>query len=215
MPRPSQNVDQLLLDAGRELLPLTGCTGFSVRRLVEHAGVNLGMFHYHFKTKENFIRTVLQQTYEEMFAELTLHTGSEVAPIDHLRDALIVLARFGRKNRLLLVRIMTDAMAGNVLATQFLKANLPRHIRVINGLITQGQEAGFIAKVPVPQVTAFLAGAIALPILIGSAFQQDQSHSRDTKQMNSMIDHHVLSDLAIAQRISFALQGIKAEGERT
>ena len=64
MPRPSQNVDQLLIDAGLELLPETGCAGLSVRKLTEHAGVNLGMFHYHFRNKDNFVRTLLQRTYE-------------------------------------------------------------------------------------------------------------------------------------------------------
>ena len=49
MARPSQNVDQRLLEAGLALLPQTGCAGLSVRRLADHAGVNLGMFHYHFK----------------------------------------------------------------------------------------------------------------------------------------------------------------------
>ena len=31
MVRPSQYIDQLLLDAGLELLPVTGCAGLSVR----------------------------------------------------------------------------------------------------------------------------------------------------------------------------------------
>lgn len=45
MARPSQNIDCALLDAGLALLPVTGCSGLSVRRLTEQAGVNLGMFH--------------------------------------------------------------------------------------------------------------------------------------------------------------------------
>jgi hypothetical protein len=30
----------------------------------EHAGVNAGMFHYHFKSKDNYLATLLQGLYE-------------------------------------------------------------------------------------------------------------------------------------------------------
>jgi AcrR family transcriptional regulator len=33
------------------LLPQTGCAGLSVRKVAERAGINLGMFHYHFKSR--------------------------------------------------------------------------------------------------------------------------------------------------------------------
>ena len=64
MPRPSQRIDDALLASGRELYPRLGSSGLSLRALTEHAGANLGMFHYHFKTKDNFLRTLLQQLYE-------------------------------------------------------------------------------------------------------------------------------------------------------
>ncbi|MBC7946203.1 MAG: TetR/AcrR family transcriptional regulator, partial [Burkholderiales bacterium] len=50
MPRPSQNTDRRLIKAARKLLPETGCSGLNLRQVAVKAGVNLGMFHYHFKT---------------------------------------------------------------------------------------------------------------------------------------------------------------------
>ena len=70
MPRPSQNIDQALLASGRALYPLHGCTGLSVRQICEHAGANLGMFHYHFRSKDNFLSTLLQTLYDEVFEQL-------------------------------------------------------------------------------------------------------------------------------------------------
>jgi len=64
MPRPSRNLDRALLAAGRALLPARGCSGLSIREVAEAANVNLGMFHYHFKTREAFLRTLLQSMYE-------------------------------------------------------------------------------------------------------------------------------------------------------
>ncbi|MGH8803637.1 MAG: TetR/AcrR family transcriptional regulator [Polaromonas sp.] len=199
MVRPSQNIDQLLLDAGLELLPSTGCAGFSVRRLTQHAGVNLGMFHYHFKTKDNFIRAVLQRTYEEMFSALSLGVNPDQAPLENLRSALGVLGQFASKNRHLLVRILADAMSGEALAADFLKANLPRHIGVIASLIQEAQWEGSLVRAPVPQLVAFMAGAVAAPVLIGAAAGASVA---------DLLGQQVLSPEAIAQRIDFALRGL-------
>lgn len=203
MARPSQNVDQLLLDAGLELLPQTGCAGLSVRRLTEHAGVNLGMFHYHFRSKENFIRVVLERVYEEMFSALSLQVDAARSPAHNLREALTVLARFGRERRALLLRIAADAMTGEVAAADFLRTNLPRHVAVITGLVGQGQAKRLFVKAPPHEVVAFLFGAVGAPVLIGAAIQQHAGAA-----VAESIDLHVLSDAAVARRIEFALQGV-------
>lgn len=213
MPRPSQNVDQRLLDAGLELLPQTGCAGLSVRRLTEHAGVNLGMFHYHFKSKDNFIRAVLQRTYEDMFAALTLEVETDPAasPVHNLRSAVRVLAHFGRRHRHLMVRILADAMAGEALAREFLQANLPRHIAVIGRLIAQAQQRGEFRPAPPPQVLAFIAAGVASPILIGTAMQGDGA----LPGVTALIDEHLLSDAAIEARIDAALRAWLTRPEET
>ena len=88
MPRPSRNIDELLLRTGREVLAESGSRALSIRHLTQRAGVNLGMFHYHFKSRENFIRTLLQQMYDEMFASLSLQVEREASSHDSLRGAV-------------------------------------------------------------------------------------------------------------------------------
>ena len=95
MPRPSRNLDRLLLAAGRELLPLRGCAGLTVREVTETAGVNLGMFHYHFKSREAYLRALLQTMYEEMYSQLTYQADDKLGPMEALRGAL----RFMRASR--------------------------------------------------------------------------------------------------------------------
>src|ERR1700752_4149076 len=108
MPRPTRNLDQLLIRTARELLPETGCRGFSIRQLTEQAGVNLGMFHYHFKTREHFLSLVLQGVYQEMFTSLTFQAHADRPPLENLRAAINVLGRFARDKRLLMRRLMAD-----------------------------------------------------------------------------------------------------------
>ena len=212
MARPSQNIDQRLLDAGMELLPQTGCRGLSARRLAEHAGVNLGMFHYHFKTRDNFIRTLLGQVYERMFSMLVLRAQEGATPVQKLRDALLVLAQFGRKHRLLLQRIFGDALGGETVAVEFLQTNVPRHLAVLAGLIGEAQRAGEIVAVPLPQAVAFLAGSVMAPVLLGAAAIESGMLPATA---GAMVERDVLSKKAIEQRIEFALRGLAVDTRRT
>jgi len=207
MPRPSRNVDQQLLASGRELYPAAGAGGLSLRRVAEHAGVNLGMFHYHFGNKEAFVRAVLASLYEPMFAELEGAARAGGDPVATLRGTVGVIARFGRDNRRALRRVLADALGGEPAALDFVRENFPRHVRVIVGLVGAAQQAGRIAPLPLPQAVAFLAGAVAAPILVGSAIaESDLAPPGFAGQFDAL----VLSDHAITQRIDLALFALAA-----
>lgn len=208
-PRPSRNIDELLLQAGRELLPQTGCRGLSVRRVAEKAGVNLGMFHYHFKTRENFVRTLLQQIYEGMFSRLSVQLEQREPPVEALRSVVGVIGRFARDNRRLLFRILADALGGDALAAEFLRANLPRHIGVVIRLLRAGQAEGALRSMPLSQALSFLVASVAAPILVATALA---SHGFPPEGLALDFEAEVLSDEAIDQRIDMALRGLSADG---
>lgn len=205
MNRPSQKIDDQLIASGIALLPDTGCAGLSVRKLVEHAGVNLGMFHYHFKNKDNFIRVVLQRMYEEMFADLQLQAAAGPDPIENLRAAVTVLASFAREHRAMLLMLVSEAIGGEQLAQQFLRENLPRHICVIAGLIARGQAEGRIVGLPAPQLLPFMIGAIAGPILAGGAVER---HAGLPPAVAAIAQAAMLSPEALSVRIELALRAI-------
>ncbi len=210
MARPSRNIDAQLLAAGRELYPQTGAAGLSVRKVVERAGVNLGMFHYHFRTKDAFVRELLQALYETMFAELQVAALAPAAPVLALRRAVQVIARFGRDNRRLLRRLLADAVAGEPPALEFVRENFPRHFGVMVGLVGAGQQAGLLKPVPLAQAVTFLAGAVVAPILLGSAIV-DAGLAPPT--LAERFDAEVLSDTALDERIDLALAGLTIVAE--
>lgn len=205
MARPSNNIDQRLLDSGLALLPSVGCRGLSARRLAEHAGVNPGMFHYHFRSKDNFIRTLLGRLYEQMFAVLIIKPAETRSPIQNLRGALQVLGNFGRVNQRLLSRIAADAIAGEAVAADFLRANIPRHIDVLAILVGAAQKTGNIEAAPIAQVLIFLGGAVLIPALLGSALAD---HALLQPEIRLALEQQVLSEQGLHQRIEFALRGL-------
>lgn len=206
-PRPSRNVDQLLLQAGHELLPETGVRGLAIRQVTERAGVNLGMFHYHFKTKDVFVRAILERMYNDMFATLATETHRSEHVLENLRAAANLLARFARDNRKLLVKLLNDALGGEAVAQEFLKANMPRHIQFVAALLVQAQKEGFIRKLPPPQAMAFLMGAVGAPVILGSAVIDNGFMPAPVARH---FEHLVFSNAAIAERVDMALAGLAA-----
>ncbi len=207
MARPSRNVDQLLIEAGRELLPKTGVRGLSIRQVTEKAGVNLGMFHYHFKTKDAFVRAILEQKYNDMFQSLEVKAKGNGSATENLRAAVTVLAHWGRDNRVFFVRLLGDVFAGEKVALDFMHANMPRHIQVVIELLLQAQQEGSLRKLPLPQALAFLMGGVAMPIIVGTAAINS---GLLPSIVHDQLEQVVFTDAAIAERLDMALAGMAA-----
>ena len=206
-PRPSRNLDQALLQAGRELFPAAGCAGLSVREVAQKAGVNLGMFHYHFKTREAFLRALLQSVYEEMYTQLSFEAATTADPLRNLRASLRFLGRFLRGNRAMLARVMADALCAEPLAVDFLRRNAPRHIGMLFVLMAEAAARGQLKPLAAQQALAFCAGSLAAPILFGGAIEESGALKKSDARA---IHEALLSDTAIDQRIDLALEAIAA-----
>lgn len=212
MARPSRHVDRDLLQAGRAMYEAGGSAGLTVRGVAERAGVNAAMVHYHFGSRESFVRAVLQSVYDGMFADLALaadHAGH--GTVERLRDAVRVLARFVRDHRRLLRHLVRETLEGEPVVVAFARANLPRHLGVIGALVAQGQRERVLRSVPPAQALAFLAGAVGAPILAGAAMA---ASGLIPASLAASFDETVLSDAALDERIDIALAGLARPGRR-
>lgn len=207
MPRPSQQLDQALLRSGRALYPALGCAGLSQRRLAEHAGISPGMFHYHFASKDEFLRALLQQLYEEMYGPLAESAGGDGPPLDRLQRALFGIACFVRDHRPLLARLALDAASGQAVAQQFMRDNAPRHLAVLLQLLKEAERAGQLRPLRHPlQRMAVLMGAVVAPLLMAPAVS-----ALGISMPGPSIETQVCSDAAIGARIDIALAALRGE----
>ena len=202
MPRPSRNIDQVLLQSGRALYAVHGCAGLSLRLLAEHAQVNVGMFHYHFQSKDNFLRELLVQMYEELFVQLQQEASIAGTTLQRLRHALLRLGRLMREHGAWLGRVLADASDGEAVATAFLQANGTRHVALLLGLLDQAADEGSLAPLPAMQRVAFLMGAIAAPMAI---VPRALRLGVVPQPLAALIQADVLSDAGIAQHVDLAL----------
>ncbi len=205
MARPSQNQDLALLEAGRQLYPHYGCAGLSVRMLAQHAEVNIGMFHYHFKNKESFISQLLQQWYEELFAQLSLEVAQELDVIQKLRQVMLLIARIMREHGAWFGRVWQDAGQDQAVALEFLQRNGTRHVQVLLGLITQAIAEQKIAAMPPVQAMTFLMGSVIAPLFMAPRVTQLGIAPPELQQVLSAC---VISDQGIQQRLELALHSL-------
>ncbi len=208
MPRPGRNIELALLQSGRQLYAQLGATRLSVRALAQHAGANLGMFHYHFKTKDAFLRQLLDSWYEEMFTQLSTSAQQAGPPLERLREALFVLATFVRDNATVLGRVIADAAAGEAVAVAFIRSNAPRHLKLLLQLMAQAQKAGALSRVPPLQRFIFVMSAVNMPLLIAPGVR---SLGVSPALLGAALHSQVMSDKAIRQRIDLTLKALAGE----
>jgi AcrR family transcriptional regulator len=209
MPRPSRNLEQALLQSGRELYPLHGCSGLSLRLLCTHAGVNTGMFHYHFQSKENFLSVLLQSLYDEVFVQLQVTAEHPGSPCERLRQTLNALARLLRSHGAAIGRVWTDAGSGESVAKAFLQRNAPRHMQLLMALLDEAARSGEIAPAAPMQRFGFLMGAVMAPmLLVPVALQMEFMPTAFVRSAAT----DVMSDSAIAERVDRALAALALPG---
>ena len=205
MSRPSKNIDQQLLLSGRALYPQHGCAGLSVRQVCEHAGVNAGMFHYHFQSKDNFLATLLQQLYDEVFAQLQAQAAHPGSALERLRQALNLLGQLMRSHGAWVARAWTDAGSGQVVAQSFLQRNAPRHMQLLMALAHEATVAGDLTVLPAMQRFGFMMGSVLAPmVIVPGALRMGVLPSALAEHVQA----DVLSDRAIADRVDRALSAL-------
>ncbi len=178
----------------------------TVREVCAAAGVNLGMFHYHFGSKEAFISRLLEDIYGPMFAQLNLAAGAAGDPLDRLRSALLVFGGWVRENRRLLARFTADALAGEPAAWAFLRTAEVRHIPVIAALVAECQAAGRLAAGPPLEAVIFIGSSALFPLLVGSLVEQVEALPAPLRLMLEV--GGLFSEESLRRRVDAALRGL-------
>jgi hypothetical protein len=143
--------------------------------------------------------------YDEGFALLSVEAAADAPALERLRMALRVLGRFLREQRPFVARVWSDASQGQPVAQDFIRANAPRHLALLVGLMAQAEAEGALRAMPALQRFVFVMGAVAAPTFIapvvaglglGGALSPDQ------------VDAQVMSDAAIAARVDLVLDAL-------
>ncbi len=209
MPRVS-DADQRMIEAAQAMLKHSSLSRMNIREVAAKAKVNSGMFHYHFKTKERFIRAVLQDIYEKFIKDFNLTIEGEKTSLEKLRQALFIMAKFTRDNRQLFLSMMQDVLEKNTVVRDFVKDNFKRHGLVIMKLVNECQKEGTIEKRSKYQVMSFIMTSVNFTSFMLGVVENVEA-SAFQKGMLKGASFLLLSDDALRERVGMTLRGLGAK----
>jgi AcrR family transcriptional regulator len=207
MPRPSQNLDLKLVAAAREMLPDVGFSGLKIRGVARRAGVNPGMFHYHFKSQGAFRRRIMQDVYEDFLSSFVEAAEIPGGPRARLRRVLVAVARFARDNRVLYTLMIRELLNAQSDMSGFAKANFPRHAAVLMKLLEECRREGVVRPLPTPMLAMFAMGTMCLPNVALTAMERNGVRRLAGKPLSGLAAA-LLSDEMIEVRADMVLAGL-------
>jgi len=207
LPRPSAR-DQLLA-AGRQIVLKSGFQDLTVREVAAAAGANLGSFVYHFGTREQFLRALIEEWYAPLLSRVTDVAVGDGRPLERLQSAILQLVEFGREQGAFLGRVLMAAAAGEPAARQFARTIFGRHPRLLVGLIGEAQADGTLVREDPLQVLLFLMGSVGLPLLLASAWQGQPLFDATAA---AALGRFARDPIPVEQRLDWALRGLAPRG---
>ena len=207
MGRPPSGTDLKLKAAGRKLLQEKGITGLTVREACRVAGVNTGMFHYYFGSKEEFLKEVLKEMYAEFM--LSFKAGVAVAgtPRERLKNALVEVGKFARSVRSVAPMIFADLAHGKKEAFAFVRGNFTEHVQQIAALTAECRPASSVQNRSIPFIISALVSVMVFPMLVSGVFERN-----GVKVLHGLpiadVHDELFSESGIMERAEIAVRGI-------
>ncbi|MDT8285571.1 MAG: TetR/AcrR family transcriptional regulator [Elusimicrobiales bacterium] len=207
MARRASGTDIKLKAAGKDLLREKGFAGFGVREVCRRAGVNTGMFHYYFGSREEFLRAVMKEMYADFMVDFKAGVSAGGSPRDKLKNALVQVGRFVRGMRRTAPMVLADLAHGNKEAFAFVTGNFTEHAAQIAGLAAANRPGSALKDRSVPFVVGALLPVMIFPGIIGGILERNGVKALGGEKLKDLMEEF-LSDEGIEERAEIALRGI-------
>lgn len=128
MARKSKELDKKLIKTALKMISKAGASNLPLREVAKKANVNLGMFNYYFKNKEDFINKVLHELYHPFIEDLNnSYTSNE-----GLELILFKMTKFSQDNKKLILTIIKDILSEDASTLRFVKKNFSIHFEILS-----------------------------------------------------------------------------------
>lgn len=164
MARKSKGLDQKLIKTGLQLIKKRGASDVPLREVAQKANVNLGMFNYFFKNKEDFITKVLNELYEPFISDLKMPEINNQIP--ELQLVLFKMAKFSQKNRNLILIILKDILANDNSTIKYSKKNFTQHFLILRSSLENFLIKRQIKNYDLNYLLRFTVASLGLPNLL-------------------------------------------------
>ncbi|MCL1972853.1 MAG: TetR/AcrR family transcriptional regulator [Endomicrobia bacterium] len=187
MSRPSQNLDQKLIELGKEKIVISGVSNLSVRQICLAAGINLGMFYYYFKTKENYIKELFKSLNHDLTAGWLIEAAKLSTSEQKLKKMLMLHAKMMREQRGMIETIIKDINIFDKMYVEIGKELHDARMKIYSDLINECKNDGYLDKnIETEEFIAIFTGSVHTYARICEAYEYD--NERYYLSIEKMVD---------------------------
>jgi AcrR family transcriptional regulator len=192
-----------LIQAGRKLFATRGFDGTSVRALTAEAGTNLGAVTYHFESKEELYRRVLEEVIGPIRDHAEMLRGMPLSAPQRLEFFIRGMFQHLRENPDMPRFFVQEVVLGEEPAPPILET-LRVVVTVLTGIVQEGQAVGTLrAGDPVLMALSTLSQPIYLSLMPRVMEREDLRAAGLPRPRSSPEEHAV----------DFVLRGLRAKEE--
>jgi TetR/AcrR family fatty acid metabolism transcriptional regulator len=133
---------QRILDAAVEVIAERGYFKSPVSEIAKRAGVADGTVYLYFKSKDDVLRTAIDQTFEKFYKQIADGFASIEGPRERLEYIALVHLESYQVNRSMAVLLQTEMRQSAKFIAEFSHRHLARYIQMVREVVRRGQEDG-------------------------------------------------------------------------
>lgn len=167
------------------------CRGFEaarMRAISERAGVNKGLLHYYFKSKETLVTEIFNETFVELFKDLNRVFTSSKDIFQKIEEGVAVYIDFTAKNQdipLFIVAEMSRDPQQHI--ERMRQSGLTPPFKELAKSIAQSQELGLIRKDITPkQFVLNMISLVLFPVVAKSMVKY--THDLNEQEFKQMLE---------------------------
>jgi AcrR family transcriptional regulator len=187
MARPSQNLDRKLIDLGKEKIVSQGISNLSIRQICLDAKINLGMFYYYFKSKENFIKALFKSLNDDLTAEWTATASGLSTSGERLKKILFITSKMIREKHGAIETILKDTNVFDKMFVEIGKDIQDSWAKFFCELVDDCKRDGYLDKnVGTIEMMSIVTGAVHNYAKVCVSYEYDDE--KYYKSIQKMID---------------------------
>lgn len=146
MTRPSANLDTKMLDAGIKIIMKEGVEGLTTRNICQQANVNLGMFNYYFKSKDNYVAILFTGMHDKLLKFINIDAVKNSSSIDRLKHTLLKIGEYSRKYSKLSKAMFGDVFASYKTYKYYADKGTIPNTNILTSLIEEAKKDGYLKE---------------------------------------------------------------------
>src|SRR3981189_820644 len=143
---PGSEKYQRILDAAVEVIAERGYFSSPVSAIAKRAGVADGTIYLYFKSKDDVLRTAIDETFNKFHAQVE----EELKPLKGPREQLVYIAHVHLEshavNRNMAILMQTEVRQSAKFIAEFSHHHLVKYIQVVREVVRRGQQEGIFRR---------------------------------------------------------------------